>query len=245
MMRKVEPVTVSRGPADELAGAFARMSGMLLTESTVAGALSTVTSLATETITGSTGSGVSLTDAQGGRTTSAATDPLVEELDGLQYRLDQGPCLTAWHEKTVIRSGTSDDEQRWPAWLENAHRLGLRSYISAPLITGDQSIGAIKVYSTEVDAFTEHQAGLLRRFADHAAVFVGNVQTLRSADHLSDQLKDTLRTRDLIATARGIVMGRRGLGFDEAFRELAAEAQRTGQRLQDVAAQIVKSPAEV
>ncbi|PRC45916.1 hypothetical protein C6A85_92740 [Mycobacterium sp. ITM-2017-0098] len=220
------------------------MSGILLTESTVANALSTVTTLAAETITGSTGSGVTLTDAHGGRTTSAATDPLVERLDGLQYQLDEGPCLTAWREQTVIRSGSSDGEQRWPAWIERAHELGLRSYISAPLVTGDTAIGAIKVYSTAVDAFTEHQADLLQRFADHAAVFVGNVQTLRSADHLSAELKETLRTRDLIATARGVMMGQRGLSYDEAFRALAAEAQRTGQPLRDVAARIVNSSLE-
>lgn len=217
---------------------------MLLTEATVAGALSTVTALAAESIGGSTGSGVTLTDADGQRTTSAATDPLVEQLDQLQYQLDEGPCLAAWRERHVMRSGDGDDEQRWPAWAERAHQLGLRSYISAPLVTADHAIGAIKVYSTEVDTFSEHDAELLQRFADHAAVFVGNVQTLRSADHLSDELKATLRNRDLIATARGIIMGRRGLGSDEAFRALAAEAQRSSQPLRDVAARIVNSPAE-
>ena len=219
------------------------MSGVLLTEATVAGALSTVTTLAAETIGGSTGSGVTLTDADGQRTTSAATDSRVEQRDQLQYQLDEGPCLTAWRERHIMRSGGDDDEQRWPAWTERARQLGLRSYISAPL-TADHAIGAIKVYSTEVDTFTEHDAELLQRFADHAAVFVGNVQTLRSADHLSDELKETLRNRDLIATARGIIMGRRGLGSDAAFRALAAEAQRSSQPLRDVAARIVDSPAE-
>jgi hypothetical protein len=54
------------GPGEELLGIFARVSGMLLSEATVATALSTVTSLAADAIAGSAGSGVSLLDADGG-----------------------------------------------------------------------------------------------------------------------------------------------------------------------------------
>lgn len=96
-------------------GVFARVSGMLLTEATVATALSTVTSLAADALAGTAGSGISLLDADGRRITSAATDPLVEQLDDLQYELDEGPCLTAWRERTVLHSD-GRDEQRWPAW---------------------------------------------------------------------------------------------------------------------------------
>lgn len=223
---------------------FARMSGMLLTEATVTHALATVTSLATDTIAGSAGSGVSLLDADGRRTTSAATDRLVERLDDLQYRLDEGPCLTAWRDRIVVRSGGRDDDTRWPSWTRSAHRLGMRSFISAPLINGDQALGAIKVYSVESEAFGERDEDLLRRFSQQAAVFVGNVQTLKAAEHLSERLKETLRSRELIATARGILMARRGFDSDEAFRELAQEAHRNRQLIRDVAARIVASPAD-
>jgi GAF domain-containing protein len=218
---------------------------MLLTESTVATALSTVTSLAADTVAGSTGAGVTLLDEHGQRMTSAATDPLVERLDELQYHLDEGPCLSAWRDRTVVRSGGADDRQRWPTWSERAHQLGMRAFVSAPLLNGDRAIGAIKVYSTDVDAFTEREADLLRRFAEQAAVFVGNSLTVRAAEHLSDQLKDTLRSRDLIAMARGVMMGRLGVSPDDAFREMTKEAHRTRQLLRDVAARIVRSPADV
>jgi AmiR/NasT family two-component response regulator len=105
-------------------------------------------------------------------------------------------------------------------------------------------MGAIKVYSTATEAFDERDEDLLRRFADQAAIFVGNVLTVRAAEHLSDQLKETLRSRDLIAIARGILMARRGVGADEAFHELVTEAQRTRRRVHDVAAQFVASPTD-
>jgi transcriptional regulator with GAF, ATPase, and Fis domain len=237
-------VTADPSPAEELAGVFARMSGVLLSEATVATALSTVTSLAIDTIAGSSGSGISLLDSNGSRTTSAATDPLVEQLDDLQYQLDEGPCLSAWRDLTVLRSGGPDDERRWPSWLGRAHQLGMHAFISAPLINGASAIGAIKVYSTAVDAFDERDEDLLRRFAEQAAIFVGNVLTVRAAARLSDQLKETLKFRDLTAMARGILMARRRINADEAFRELMAESYRTRRLVRDVAAQIVASPAD-
>lgn len=65
-------------PDEELAGIFAGLSGVLLTEDTVVAALSTVTSLAADTIGDSVGAGVSLLDAAGTRISSGATDTLVK-----------------------------------------------------------------------------------------------------------------------------------------------------------------------
>ena len=231
-------------PADELAGAIARMSGVLLTDQTVSTALDTITSLAIDTIAGSTGSGVSLLSAAGRRTTSAATDQLVEQLDDLQYGLDEGPCLTAWRERSVIRSGALDVEQRWPTWSRRAADLGIRSVLSAPMVIGDRVMGAMKVYSTTHDAYAERDEDVLRRFGIQAAIFVGNVQTAEVAERLSEQLKDTLRTRDVIAMARGIAMAHRGIGAEEAAKQLMDESHRLGQPLRSVAERMIASPTD-
>lgn len=230
------------GVGDELTGVFARMSGVLLDEATVDSALETVTSLAADTITGSTGSGITLLDAAGRRITSAATDDLVRRLDGLQYELDEGPCLSAWREWAVLRSGTDGVRGRWPEWTRRAREMGLRSYLSAPLISRDDAIGAIKVYSTTDDTFEARDADVLRRFATQAAIFVANVVTVRATEQLSERLKQTLRTRDLVATARGIVMVRDGVDSEGAFRQLAEQSQRSRRLLRDVAAEVVASP---
>jgi GAF domain-containing protein len=227
---------------EELAGVFARMSGLLLDESTVNSALDTVTALAVDTIAGSTGSGITLLDAAGRRITSAATDDLVRRLDGLQYDLDEGPCLSAWRERQVLRSGTESVRGRWPEWTRRAEGLGMASYVSAPLISRDDAIGAIKVYSTTDDAYDARDADLLRRFASQAAIFVANAVTVRAAEQLSERLKQTLRTRDVVAIARGIVMVRDGVDSEGAFRRLAEESQRSRRPLRDVAAQVVSSP---
>jgi GAF domain-containing protein len=237
-------VTVGPSPADELAGVFAHLSGILLTEVTVKSALETLTSLTADTIGNSIGAGISLLSVDGKRTSSAATDPLVERLDDLQYELDQGPCLSSWRELAVFRSDGREDEGRWPAWVPRAQELGMRSFLSAPLIHAEKAYGAMKVYSTQVDAFDEQDEDLLRRFGEQAAIFVGNVQTVEAATRVSDSLKETLRIRDVVAMARGIVMARRRVSSQEAFRELMAESHRTRRSLRDVAESIVDSSTD-
>ena len=62
---------------DELTAVYARMSGVLLSEQTVATALQLITSLAVDTLPGSIGSGVSVRGINGDEVTSAATDRMV------------------------------------------------------------------------------------------------------------------------------------------------------------------------
>ncbi|MCG5434044.1 GAF and ANTAR domain-containing protein [Mycobacterium sp. MYCO198283] len=228
-------------PADELAGVFAGMSGMFLTQQTVDTALATITSLATDTVEGSTGSGVTLLSPAGRPTTSAATHPLVRQLDDLQYQQDDGPCLSAWRARTVVRSVDLPNEQRWRRWSLMAAELGMRSVLSAPLSVGDKAIGALKVYSTATAAYDERDEDLLRRFAEQAAIFVSNAQTAQAAEQLSDSLKETLRSRDTIATARGIVMAQQEVDADEAYRRLTELSYRRREPIRALAQRMVES----
>jgi GAF domain-containing protein len=214
-------------PADELTGVFARMSGMLLTEETVSSALRLITSLANDTLAGSTGSGITLMTDAGDKVTSSATDPIVERLDALQYDLDEGPCLTAWHDRTIVRSDDLSSDARWPAWTARARRAGVQSVLSAALCTPDQALGAIKVYSTAASTYDGASEDILRRFAAQAAILVSNVQTVQAARQLSAQLRETLRDREVIAMARGMVMARKGLDSDAAYRHLIGLSRRS------------------
>ena len=38
----------------------------------------------------------------------AASDPLVERADALQYQFDSGPCLTAWRDQVTVRVDDTD-----------------------------------------------------------------------------------------------------------------------------------------
>jgi GAF domain-containing protein len=239
MQPRDEP-TLSVG--DELAAVHARLSGILLTEQTMETALHLITSLAKDTVAGSLGSGVTLMRVDGQPGTSAATDPLVDTLDQLQYEVGDGPCLTAWASSSIVRSDDLSAERRWPTWSPRAADMGMRSVLSTPMEAGGASWGAVKVYSDAVDAYDEQAEDLLRRFADQAAIFVSNVHTAKSAQRFGDELKATLRSRDVIATARGMIMARKSFDSDRAYRHLIWLARRARIPLSELAERMVASP---
>jgi GAF domain-containing protein len=227
--------------ADELAAVFARMSGLLMSEETTSTAVNLVTALATEAIPGAVGAGVTLVDDRGGKTTSGASDPVVEKADSMQYELDEGPCLAAWAQRALVRVDEIGSDGRWPRWSRAVEPLGLRAALSAPLVAGDRSLGAIKVYAQQPRAFDRHAEHLLVMFAAQAAILLANVQSMDSARRLSDGLKDALRSRDVIATAKGIVMAREGIAEELALAVLVASAQREHKTLRDTAHALAKS----
>jgi GAF domain-containing protein len=231
-----------RSVGDELAAVHARLAGILLTEQTMQTALQLITSLARDTLEGSVGAGVTVMRADGLPATSATTDPLVDALDQLRYQLEEGPCLEAWASSVVVRSDDLSVERRWTTWSPRAAELGMRSVLSTPMEAGGGSRGAVKVYSETAGAYDERSEDLLRRFADQAAIFVRNVHTAQSAQRIGDELKETLRTRDVIATARGMMMARKGIDSERAYRQLLWLARRTRIPLSELAQRMVASP---
>lgn len=227
--------------AGELTTVFARMSGLLLSEETLSSALRLVTSLARETLPAALGSGVTLLDRAGNRTTAASTDAIVEQADALQYELDEGPCLTAWAERTTVRIDDVRAEQRWPRWVAAAGELGMRAVLSAGLVAADDRLGAIKVYAADPGVFDDHDEEVLSMFAAQAAILVANMQAYDGARQLSDNLKDALHGRDTIAMAKGILIGRDGADEGTALTSLAALAAQRHTTVRDVAEATVQA----
>ncbi|GAB2665602.1 GAF and ANTAR domain-containing protein [Nocardia goodfellowii] len=227
--------------ADELAVAFARASGLLLSADTVHTALQLSTSLAALTIPGTAGSGITLLNAQGERVTAAATDAVVEQADALQYRLGTGPCLAAWAERCLVRVDDLHTDDRWPEWAGNAAELGLRSSLSAPLVAGSTALGALKVYSTRPRRFGPEEEHCLTLFATQAAIFLSNLRTTEEVDRAGELLRKSMRERDVVALAKGVIMAREEVDERTAFLKLAAWAQEHGTTVRRSAERVVGS----
>ncbi|WP_206785529.1 GAF and ANTAR domain-containing protein [Amycolatopsis sp. MtRt-6] len=223
----------------ELAAVAARMSGLLLSRESVDSVLELIVSLASATITAADGVGVTLVDADGGFVTSTASAPLVREADALQYELDDGPCMTALAGCSPQRIDDVATERRWRRWCAAVAGSGLRSAVTAPMVTEDGCHGAIKIYATTPGAFGPADERALATFAERAAVLVANARAYERASRFSDQFKLTLRDRDLITLAKGFLMGRDGLGEDAAFDRLLSLARGHGTSPAETAARLV------
>jgi transcriptional regulator with GAF, ATPase, and Fis domain len=227
--------------ADELAVVFARMSGLLLSRETVQTALRTVSLLALDTISGAVGAGVTLVDARGQKESSGATDARVEQADDLQYRLGEGPCLAAAAGRHLVRLDDVATDTRWPRWSHEAASLGLHAALSAPLVAGGGTLGALKVYAEDAGTFDDDAERRISLFAAHAAVLVANVQSCERAHRLSDELRRTVDSRDLVSMAKGMLMAREAVDEYTAFDLLVARATQTGSTLHDAARSVVGS----
>ncbi len=229
--------------ADELAAVFARMSGLLLSTETVKTALTFVTALAKEVVPGTVGAGVSLLAADGTPTTTAATDALTERADELQYRMGVGPCVTAWEQRIAVRVNDVTEDDRWPEWAAAvAEEEGVRAVLTAPLVAADETLGALKVYARKPGTYGEREEYLLTMFAAQAAVLVANVRSYEDAKRVSDELKDTMRARDVVNMAKGILMARDAVDEQAAFTRLTELAKERDQTVRE-AAEYLRSTA--
>lgn len=240
-MRDAPDVADQLPLAEELVAVFARMAGLVFSEETTGSALRLVTSLASEVLPGTTGAGVTLLDGQGKPVTAASTDAVVKRADELQYELGEGPCLTAWEQRTTVRVTDALREKRWPRWSAAMGNTGVRSSLSAPLVAGDVGLGALKVYSSEADSYGPASEHVLQMFAAQAASLVANVQAAEKARHLSDDLKSAVRSRDVISLAKGIIMEREHVSEDDAFWILVGRARSERLGLHVVAENLARS----
>jgi GAF domain-containing protein len=239
---------VSRSPqrsaslplTEELAAVSARVSGLLLSEETVETALGLLSSLAQETVPGSSGAGVSIIDERH-RRSSGATDERVLKADDLQYELDEGPCLTAAVERRLVRIDDLADDHRWPRWASAAHSLGLRAAMSAPLVAGDSTLGAIKIYADQPRVFDARSEELLELFAAQAAILVANVHPQDRGKRLSQDMRNAFRGRDVVNMAKGVLMGRNGVDEESALALLLARAEEDGSTVAQAAEAVLAS----
>jgi GAF domain-containing protein len=181
--------------------------------------------------------GISLVERDRIRTPVATTEVL-RELDEAQYELGQGPCREAIREHATVVVHDLDTDPRWPEWgRAMVDALGIRSSLSFRLFTRpDRTWGALNVYSTKPEAFSDDDVHQGQTIAAMAAVALA-----RSIN--DEQLAAALESRTVIGQAIGMLMERYGLDEDRAFDVLRRLSSQENVKLRDLAAQIVRTRA--
>jgi GAF domain-containing protein len=224
---------------DQLRYAFARASGLLLSDQAVDGVLRLLTATACRAIAAASGAGITTIGHDGEPLTTAGTGPDVEAADAVQYDVGEGPCLTAWRERRVVRVDDAAADGRWPRWAEAVAPLGVVATLSAALVAGDETVGAIKLYATKPGAFDAEDEATLGMFAAQAAVLVHEARAFERAGRLGNDVQAMLRRRDEVERATGFLMGRDHLDADAAFARLIEAAQHDGHSVHDVAVSLL------
>jgi GAF domain-containing protein len=223
-------MTEDRGHA--LAQKMADLARRVAAPSNVEEVLSNVTATALEIIPGVDVAGVLLITKGGKFETHAGTSDLAVELDRLQEKFNEGPCLEAAVDELIVRTDDFQGEQRWPRYARSVVELGVRSGLSFKLYTSKTTAGALNLFAFEPNMFDSQSEAIGSVLAAHAAAAI-------LASRHGEQLESALTSRDLIGQAKGIIMERFKVDAVRAFELLRELSQSSNTKLVDVAQSVV------
>ncbi|MDT5339466.1 MAG: hypothetical protein QOD90_4971 [Mycobacterium sp.] len=198
-------------------------------------AMAEITDSATRAVPGAQYAGITMVSKRDGIRNVAATHPYVLELDEVQRRNQEGPCLTAAWENHTVRVDDLATDERWPKYRVAAlESTPIRSIVSFRVFAGEADSGALNFFAERPHAFTEEALELGMIFATHAAIAWGMLRRDR-------QFRSALASRDVIGQAKGMLMERFDLDAVRAFDLLKRLSQDSNTPLHDVAERLTSS----
>ncbi len=222
-----------------LAAGLLGLSGLIAGSTTLEQLLTEVATFTVAAVPSADGAGVTMLEC-GRPDTLAASDEFVRDVDSIQYRIGEGPCISAAAGGTTVMSGSLGDDGAWPTFGPQAAHLGVHSAISLPLVLKEEVVGALNVYAHAPDAFDGSSRRIGELFAGPAAVAIHNARILEAVQRESTRLQAALSSRATIDHAVGIIMSRSGISADEAFIRLRIMSQHGHVKLTVVAAKLVE-----
>jgi hypothetical protein len=164
--------------------------------------------------------------------TLAATDPVAEQADRLQYELCEGPCYAAVTDDRLVLVNDLAAAAAFPRYGPRAVDLGIRAQAAIPLLHDGESAG-LNLYARTADAFDRSTVQVAELFATNARALLGYAVQV---EHLSA----ALHTRTDIGTAVGILMERYRIDRHQAFAFLTRNSQTRNIKVRVLAQQIIE-----
>lgn len=118
---------------------------------------------------------------------------------------------------------------------EMARNLGLTSMLSVPMCVKDRVIGVLNCYSSSERDFSEHEVKLLLTVANQAAVAIENTELMVRTRVIQEELE----SRKLVERAKEILIMRKGLSPDEAYRRIQKQSMDSRRSMREIAEAII------
>lgn len=225
--------------ATELGRMLLAVSASVANEDELLTLLQSLAQTAQDAIPGADSTGVTID--LGGRTyTAVHTDQRTLRVDAEQYDCGEGPCLQASRTGNIVLVDSDEAAATWPKFAAAAKAEGILSFLAAPLLTPDQSLGSLNLYGRSRSAFDSFDAEILDLLTTAVSRAIGDFARFRSARDVASGLQHALETRAPIEQAKGMLMAIHGIDADEAFDRLRRESQNTNVALRTIAADLVQ-----
>lgn len=119
-----------------------------------------------------------------------------------------------------------------------ARKMGLVSMVGVPLHVKEQGvIGVLNCFTAEPHEFSETEVNLLQTVANQAAIAIENTRLIVKTKVIEEELT----TRKKIERAKEILMVKKGLPADKAFRWLQKKSMDTRKSMREIAEALIIS----
>jgi len=221
-----------------LARAFVRLADTLVSDFDVVDFLYGLTVDALE-ILGADAAGVMLTDGRGALRLIASSEERMRLLELFELQGAQGPCLDAFSGGAPVQAGAADSRARWPAFASHASEVGFQRMCAVPLRVRDDVIGALNLFRSSDEAFTDTEMEIAQAMAKMAAIALIQERALREHNLLIEQLQTALNSRVILEQAKGMLAEYLSVTVDEGFQLLRSYARGHNRKLTQVASAII------
>jgi len=227
-------------PGSDVPDNLTDLQKALLSTQTLEQFLQELATVAARMVTGGLSCGMTMR-SNGRPATVACSDPLASEVDEVQYRLDDGPCLHAMRSGNQVTIDDTGGREQWPRFEAAAQARGIRSCLALPLVADGKPVGALNLYARSAAAFGPAQVRRAENLAENASGALSLMLRLASYSELTDQLRSSLTSRAVIYQALGVIMAQERCTQAKAFEILRTASQHSNVKLRDIASAIVTS----
>jgi signal transduction protein with GAF and PtsI domain len=121
---------------------------------------------------------------------------------------------------------------------EMARKLGLVSMLGVPLhVKEDNVIGVLDCFTVRPYTFSETEVSLVTTVANQAAIAIENTQLIVRSKIIEEELEK----RKMIDRAKEILMSKKGLSAERAFRWIQRKSMDTRKSMKEIAEAIIIS----
>jgi ANTAR domain len=209
----------------DLAGAIAQVCSAVLAGVPVRGAAFTVMT------------------SDAGREPLWASDPVMDQLEGLQFDLGEGPALETFtdHRPVLIADLTARTwSTRWPIFTPAALELGVGCLFAFPMRLGAITVGVCQFYRPDPGPLADGSLGPTLRAVDRATLALLALRSGQPPDETDMGWLDGHSTaRQRVHQAIGMLIVQLGVPGEQAFARLRGYAFVEGRTIEQVAADIV------
>jgi hypothetical protein len=156
-----------------------------------------------------------------------ATDPVVTELDDLQFTLGEGPCVDAFRRGFPVLVPDLEDPkaaERWPGFAREATEAGAAAAFAFPLQIGAVPFGTVELYRATPGELSGPDVATARLLADRLVRVV--LDEITGPDHLEPTAgnPEPMFGRAEIPQATGMIAVQLQVGISQALAQLRAAA---------------------